>query len=72
MLTPDKPDFSCYSSNLNLSVHEDSKEFCNLLLNLKGLAGYHILSTEHFDEIYEIGYQSVKETDLSRLIIDKP
>lgn len=38
-----------------------------LLIQLDGLAGYHILDTSATDEMYKIGYEHVKAMDLARL-----
>ena len=50
-----------------LSVNADNdelKEECDLFIEPEGLEDYHILDTEHADELFDIGYNHVKKLNI--------
>ncbi|SFI39012.1 NTE family protein [Tindallia magadiensis] len=50
-----------------VSRPDEHMDDCDLVIRLEELENYQILDTDHADEIYEIGYNYVKNLDLSAL-----
>ena len=50
---------------MGVSMQQNSKENCDLVITLEGLSNYGILDTHQNKEIFEFGYNYVKNTDVS-------
>jgi len=53
---------------MSVGIQQGIKENCDLVIELNELAGYNILDTNHNEKVYEIGYNYVKNMDLSGII----
>ena len=46
------------------AVNDELKEKCDLFIEPEGLEEYHILDTDHADELFEIGYNYAKDFEI--------
>ena len=60
------PEIAARSFQISVRGHKEERtKTCDLVLRLEELVGYHILDTDHVDEIFNIGYKHTLEQDLS-------
>lgn len=53
---------------MSVSMQKDSKESCDLLIKLDGLSDYTILDTDQNEKIFKVGYNYVKNMDISKIM----
>jgi NTE family protein len=51
---------------MSTSMQNYSRDSCDLIIELEAVADYNILDTRHNEEIYNLGYDYVKNLDLSQ------
>jgi len=52
---------------MGVSMQSYSRDSCDLIIEIEALAKYNILDTSHNEEIYKLGYDYVKNLDLSKI-----
>lgn len=52
---------------MSTSMQHYSKDSCDLIIELEAVSEYNILDTRHNEEIYKLGYDYVKNLDLSQI-----
>jgi NTE family protein len=50
---------------ISAAIQADKKEYCDVLIRLEEVADYNILDMNHNRKIFEIGYEIVKNMDIS-------
>jgi NTE family protein len=52
---------------MNVSMQNENKEDCDLLINVEGLSEYTLLDTNNNEKIFEIGYNYAKNLEIPNL-----
>ncbi len=61
------PEIIVRTFQMSVGIQKDIKESCDLVIQLDELSGYNILDTHHNEDIFELGYNYVKNLDVSKI-----
>ena len=61
-------DIAVRTFQMSVSMQKSEKENTDRIIRLEGLSDYHILDTSENETIFEMGYDHVKEMDLSEFV----